>query len=100
MADRYIRFKLEAPKTLTKKKDLEVYRKLEYLGIANPDGTIKKKFLRRSIKQEWQRYMDSQEYINTRDEEEKNPLKIKEVTILEDMTYDDFIFKYFEKLLI
>ena len=100
MADRYIRFKIETPKTVTKKKDLEVYRKLEYIGIPQPNGSVKKKFLRRSIKAQWERYVDSQEYINTRDDEEKNPLMVKDVQILEDMTFDEYINRYFEKLLI
>ena len=100
MAERYVRFKIETPKTITKKKDLEVYRKLEYMGPVSPEGIITKKYLRRSIKQAWERYLDSQEYVNNRDEEEKNPTNIKDVQILEDMTFDEYIYKYFEKLLI
>jgi len=97
--ERYVRFKLETPKTVTKKKDLEVYRKLEYLGPVMGD-LVKQKYLRRSIKSPWERFIDSREYINNRDELEKNPIKLKDVQILEDLTYDEFLEKYFEHIFI
>lgn len=100
MSDRYIRFKVEAPANITKKKDLEVYRKLEYMGPVE-DGKAKKMYFRLSIKKPWRRYMESNEYLMNRDD---NPdemfANVDEVEILEDMDKSTYIKKYFTQLFI
>ena len=96
--ERYIRFKIDAPSTVTKKADLEVYRKLEYLGPVE-DGKVKKLYLRKSIKQPWQRYLDSHEYISNRDDDNKDMfLDVSSVHILEDMDKLTYLKKYFVAL--
>ncbi len=97
--ERYIRFKVEVPRDLDY-DDAEVYRKLEYMGPVREDGRIEKKFLRKSIKQPWQRYVDTNEYLQNRDDHpEELSADIDAVQILEDMDKLSFIKKYLAKLM-
>jgi len=101
MADRYLRFKIECPPELTKKKDTEVYRKLEYMGPVQADGTVKKMYFRGSIKKPWGRYLDTNEFLANRDDNNKGMfVPVAEVNILEDMEKREYLKKYFVHIFI
>ena len=98
--ERYIRFKVDCPATITKKKDKEAYRKLEYMGPVE-DGKIKKMYLRKSTRAPWVRYMETNEFLTNRDETpEEMYANIPDVHVLEDMDKLTYVRKYFTKLFI
>ena len=100
MSDRYIRFKIEAPATITKKKDKEVYRKLEYMGPVE-DGQARKMYLRQSTRKPWKRYMETNEFLTNRDDTpEEQFADVNDIQILEDMDKMTYVRKYFTKLFI